>query len=178
MLLTMNKTGTLIAIAALILLLVAGYSVLGATDSGMTSQDAPATTAVAETGADTQPTRTVALVQAVSSETVVRGEYTGTYEVFTKQGWEGPEACHMFVVTSGHAGVIAYLKERIEEGNTIHSLTPEGHVRINLPWEEMDEMSRARLRTKEPVTLELVKEVQIGKGAGPCTSFFSFVAIK
>jgi hypothetical protein len=118
----------------------------------------------------------------ITSEMVVTSSFAGRYEQRMVENDEmlGTTAhiCHTFVVTNGDDAVIEYFKDMVRGGNTIHTLTTDGHLRINLPWNSIPQSAKSRLQSDMPVTIELTKEAQIdGRGAGPCHSFFSFVSL-
>ncbi len=69
----------------------------------------------------------------------------------------------------------------VQRGNTVQSVTEEGQLQLNLPWQEISEADRATIRAStpsKPITLSLKKKAQLGKGADACHSFFSYVGLK
>ena len=116
----------------------------------------------------------------VTNQTSAQSFFTGKYEQRTVESEVSgiTDVCDTFVVTSGDKAVIEYFKDMIRRGNTVQSLTAEGQLRINLPWNDIPESAKVRLQTGAPVTLELTKKDQeLGRGVGPCYSFFGFVGL-
>ena len=109
------------------------------------------------------------------------GIFNGYYEGISRQGWEETETCRTLVVSDGHAGLIKYFKDMILlDGNTVQTLSSEGNLRINLPWNEISESDRLTIQSStknKNVSVELKKKIQVPMGAGPCTSFFNFIRV-
>jgi len=115
-----------------------------------------------------------------ASET--QGVFRGYYEQIQREV-EGSDtqSCDTFVVLDGHEGLVAYFKALVKSGNIVNSINQSGNLRINLPWQELSLSDRSKILAStrsQPVSVELRKKVQEGRGGGPCFSFFTFVSIK
>lgn len=117
---------------------------------------------------------------AIAEETVIEASLKGKYEKLSRPEFDdgyGPIACDTFVVYDGDPAVVEYFISMVRAGNTVHTLTSEGHLRINLPWNDMPEFAKQKLLTGEITTVHLIKKEQVGRDGGPCYSFFAFEGI-
>lgn len=111
---------------------------------------------------------------SVAPDSLLEGYFLGSHEeVSLADG----SVCHTLVVREGTETLISYYKELIEIGNTVQSLTPNGDLRINLPWNDMPEYAKQRLLTGKEVGLSLIKKSEQGKDADQCHSFLVFAGI-
>ncbi len=107
--------------------------------------------------------------------------FYGYYETKEKESWGNRLVCDTFVVLDGPQDVVQKFKDLIKKGNTVQELTSDGHLRINLPWNEIDEESKKIIKNsnkQNPVTIKLKeKELGLGMGVGACFSFFEFMEV-
>lgn len=134
-----------------------------------------------ESVGQTSPPTTVQLTK-ITEASETQGVFRGYYEQIKREvEGSGTQDCDTLVVLDGHEGLVTYFKELVKNGNTVNSINQSGNLRINLPWQELSESDRSRILAStrsQPVSAELKKNVQEGRGGGPCSSFFTFVSIK
>ena len=110
------------------------------------------------------------------------GEFTGYYESFERASdGESMKTCDALVVLKGAPKLTQYFKDMVQVGNTVQSVTAQGQLRINLPWNEVPEADKAVIQAStpdNPITLSLKKSPQEGRGVGACYSFFSYIRIE
>lgn len=114
----------------------------------------------------------------IGYDTVVQGSFTGTYAKVDRLDEAGTTTCHTFTITDGHPAVISFYKENVEGGNTVNSITSDGKLRVNLPWDSIPDYVKTRLESGSETTLELIKKKATYTGAGACYSVFAFAGMK
>jgi hypothetical protein len=120
---------------------------------------------------------------SITEDSVVTGNFYGYYEklerAFSYQGTNQEIfMCHTFVVLDGHPGLVRYFIDKVKRGNTINTISADGHLRINLPWDDFPEHIRSQIldsTAEKSIDILLTKEPELGYGTvGLCSSFFSY----
>lgn len=170
-----------------ILILVISLAVLGGagwyvSQQGMLGSPPTEVTSATSTPETTEPVVSEADTVIIEASTQI-GEFTGYYEPVEREGLEEIPAstCHTFVVLKGAPKLTQYFKDMVRRGNGVQSVTEQGQLRINLPWQEIPDADQSVIQasaSSTPITLTLKKKPQLGTGAGACYSFFSYLRIE
>lgn len=168
-----------------VLILVITLAVLGGAGWYVSQQRFVFSPSTEVTSATTSPQSTEPV--ASEADTVITeastqiGEFTGYYEpVERNEGVDLAMTCHTFVVLKGAPKLTSYFTAWVRDGNGLQSLTEQGQLRINLPWQDISVADQTVIQAStpgSPITLSLKKKPQVG-GASTCDSFFSYLRIE
>jgi hypothetical protein len=106
--------------------------------------------------------------------------FTGSFQENDMTAWDRTVQCRQLYLRDYPQNELhRYYVHKALAGNTVQRFAHHGLL-LNLPWDEIPELDRQKIRkatARNPISLRLQKQPEIGRGASACHSFFSYQGI-
>lgn len=108
--------------------------------------------------------------------------FTGSLQVNEMTAWDTTVECRQLYLRDYPQNELHdYYVQKALAGNTVQRFGSNGLL-LNLPWEEIPAADREQIQEvvaqQGTVSLQLQKKIEVGRGAGPCYSFFEYRGIE
>ncbi|GEM_PF-1895867 len=117
----------------------------------------------------------------INEDSENKSEFKGYYTNITQNFYNEIKVCDSFVVTDGDSRLVTYFKNMVNEGNTVNQINTDGNLVIHLNLSETDSQGAIKIKNSsksDPVIIEFQKNIQAGKDAGNCHSFFKILKVR
>lgn len=115
---------------------------------------------------------------ALSTTTVT---FTGSLQVNEMTAWDTTVECRQLYLRDYPQNELHdYYVQKALAGNTVQRFADHGLL-LNLPWEEIPAVDQEHIQqgtAQDPVSVRLQKKPEVGRGVGPCYSFFEYRGIE